>query len=97
MSEAYKLEPYDIEKLKRMPKKKSVKGYTKRNIKAIVEEFADSNYDCCRIYVSKDNMDAHVVASNIRDAIRRCDYVNKIKVVIRHEEIFLVKKSAWED
>ena len=92
-----KLEPYDIEKLKRMPKKKSVKGYTKRDNKAIVEEFSNSNYDCCRIYVSKDNMDAHVVSSNIRDAIRRCDYINIIKVIIRHEEIFLVKKSAWED
>lgn len=90
-----KLEPYDIEKLKRMPKKKAVKGYTKRDNKAIVEEFADSGYDCCRIYVCNDNMDAHVVSSNIRDTIRRCDYMNKIKVIIRHTEIFLVKKIAW--
>ena len=96
MAGVLKLEPYDVEKLKKRPKKKHIKGYVKRNTKAIVEEFADSEYDCCKVCTCKDNMEAHMDSANIRDAIKRCGYENKIKIVVRHTELFLVKKNAWE-
>lgn len=91
-----KLEPYDIRKLWEHPRSRAVGGYKRRNFREVIEEFANSQYDCCKIYSTDDHAKANTIAINIRKSIKRFDYKNTVKAVERGNDVFLVKKSAWE-
>ena len=91
-----KLEPYDIMQLWEHPRSRSAGGYKRRNFSEVLEEFVNSQHDCCKMY-SNDNCEkVNIVSRNFRDSIRRFDYKNTVKVVARGTDVFLVKKSAWE-
>lgn len=95
MSVMYKLEPYDIEELKRRGKRKNKNRYVKRDVEAIVEEFAASEHDCCRVCLCDNDRKAHIECTILRRTVNIFNYDN-IKVVLRGEGVYLVKKSKWE-
>lgn len=95
MSIAYKLEPYDINKLKQKKKRKNPNRYIKRDITAAVEEFVISEYDCCRIFNCDTAREAHIECTIIRRTVQLGNFDN-IKVVVRGEDVYLVKKDKWE-
>ena len=91
-----KLEPYDIRKLWGHPISRSDGGYKRRNFRKVLEDFVNSQHDCCKIYSGDDYAKANIMAVSLRDSIKRFDYKNTVKVVVRGNNVFLVKKRAWE-
>lgn len=45
-----KLEPYDILKLKNIPRRKSGKYAIKNDCIGFIEKFVESDYDCCKVF-----------------------------------------------
>ena len=97
MSEAYELEPYDIEELKNKPKRRIHYGVTRRDAIGLVEKFVDDGYICCKVCTCDDNRKAHIESTILRRSVTLCNYENTVKVVLRGNDVFLVKKSAWEE
>lgn len=91
-----KLEPYDIRKLWENPRSRSDGGYKRQNFRGILEVFVNSQHDCCKIYSGNDYAKANIMAVSLRDSIKRFDYKNTGMVVVRGNNVFLVKKRAWE-
>lgn len=91
-----KLEPYDIRKLWENPRSRSDGGYKRQNFRGILEDFVNSQHDCCKIYSGNDYAKANIMAVSLRDSIKRFDYKNTVMVVVRGNNVFLVKKRAWE-
>lgn len=96
MSELYKLEPYDIEELKNKPRRIIHRGVTKRDTIGIVEKFVEDGYICCKVCTCEDNRKAHIENTILRRSVKLRNYENTVKVVLRGNDVFLVKKSAWE-
>lgn len=91
-----KLEPYDIMQLWELPRSRAVGGHKRRNFREVIEEFVNSQHDCCKIYSAGDYAKANTITMNLRESIKRLDYKNTVIVVVRGTNVFLVKKSAWE-
>ena len=97
MSILYKLEPYDIKELKRKEKRTKPNGHVKRDVTAIVEEFLVSEHDCCRVCICDNDRKAHIECTILRRTVKLGGYDENIKVVLRGESVYLVKKSKWEE
>ena len=97
MSEVYKLEPYDIEELKNKPKRRIPHGVTPRDAIGLVEKFVGDGYICCKVCTCEDNRKAHIESTILRRSVKLRNYENTVKVVLRGNDVFLVKKSAWEE
>lgn len=95
MRELYTLEPYDIKELKRKQVRRSSKGVEQSNASKILEQFAESSMDCCRIYKNDNLMITHHYRTSIMKSIDRFGLKNTVRVVQRGAELFLVKKSKW--
>ena len=92
----YQLEPHDIHELKHREIRKSSKGNVHhRNVIGTIEEFAFSDYDCCKICTCDTNRKAHIECTILRRSVKLGDFTN-VKVVLRGEEVYLVKKSSWD-
>lgn len=91
MSVDFKLEPFDINELKNMDKRK-------RDIRSIIVEFAEGDYDCCRVcscsYVN--DRKSHFEVAILRRSVEMAGYEKEIKVLLRGESVYLVKKNKWE-
>lgn len=96
MSVNYKLEPYDINKLKEMRVRKSSYNCTPRNGIGIIEEFVNSGTDCCRVCICDTDRKAHVECTILRRSVQIGNYSNTVRVVLRGEGVYLVKKDKWE-
>lgn len=97
MSISYKLEPYDINKLKRKEKRKAPHKYARRDVVSIIEEFMVSGYDCCRVCFCENDRKAHFECTILRRSVKTNGYDNSVKVVLRGEGVYLVKKDKWEE
>lgn len=95
MSVPYKLEPYDIYKLKNDPIKKPRSKSITRNVVGVVEEFVNNNYDCCLVCECENGTQSHIEVTIINRVLKRENYIN-VKAVVRGSRVYLVKKSAWE-
>lgn len=96
MSEALKLEPYDIYRLRDKAKQRKAEGYTQRDIIGLINSFIASGCDCCKVCSSDDEKKAFIECSILRRSIKSGDFMN-VKAVLRGEEVFLVKKDRWEE
>lgn len=95
MSVAYKLEPFDINELKNMENRRSSKYCTVRNVRGIIEEFVESEHDCCRVCFCDNDRKAHVEVTILRRSIKMAGYEREVKVVLRGECVYLVKRNKW--
>ena len=97
MSVLYKLEPHDIRELKTRAKRKKPNKHVHRDVISIIEEFVTNNYDCCRVCICDTDRKAHIETTILRRSVKSLNYENQVKVVLRGEEVYLVKKSRWEE
>lgn len=96
MSVPYKLEEYDINALRRQSTRKSTAKQVQRDIIGIIEEFIAGNYDCCRVCVCDNDRKAHFECTILRRTVKVHNYEN-VKVVLRGDKVYLVKKNKWEE
>ena len=96
MSVPYKLEPCDINEVKHIEYRKSSKGCIRRDINATIEDFITSGHDCCRVCIAEDDRKAHFECTVLRRSVKLFNYDN-VKVVLRGECVYLVKKDKWEE
>lgn len=96
MSVNYKLEPYDINELKRKAIRTVPYNCTPRNCIGIIEEFVNSGNDCCRVCTCDTDRKAHVECTILRRSVQIGNYSNTVRVVLRGENVYLVKKDKWE-
>ena len=90
-----KLEPYDIMKLKNIPRRKSGKYTIKNDHIGFIEKFVESDYDCCKVFTGSDDRKAHIECTILRRSISSLG-VN-VRVVLRGNNVFLVRKNVWDE
>lgn len=90
-----KLEPYDIMKLKNIPRRKSGKYTIKNDNIGFIEKFVESDYDCCKVFTGSDDRKAHIECTILRRSISSLG-VN-VRVVLRGNNVFLVRKNVWDE
>lgn len=95
MSVAYKLEPFDINTLKEIDKRKKPGKYIRRHVIEIIDEFVAGNYDCCKVCSCENDRKAHVEVTVLRRSVKSSGH-NNVKVVLRGNNVYLVKKDRWE-
>lgn len=96
MSVAFKLEPFDINELKNMKKRICSGRGVRRDVCSIIEEFAESEHDCCKVCSCDSDRKAHVEVTILRRSVEIAGYKKEIKVILRGEDVYLVKKNKWE-
>ena len=96
MSETLKLETYDIYQLRDKVKQRKSEKSEKRNIVELIENFIDSECNCCRVCSCDDSKQALMESSGLRRTIRNEGFRNVI-TILRGTEVFLVKKDRWEE
>lgn len=90
-----KLEPYDIMKLKNIPRRKSGKYTIKNDCIGFIEEFVESDYDCCKVFTGSDDRKAHIECTILRRSISSLGA--NVRVVLRGNNVFLVRKNVWDE
>lgn len=90
-----KLEPYDIMKLKNMPRRKSGKYTIKNDNIGFIEKFVESDYDCCKVFTGSDDRKAHIECTILRRSISSLGA--NVRVVLRGNNVFLVRKNVWDE
>lgn len=95
MSVDFKLEPFDINELKNMDKRKSSRHAVRRDVLSIINEFAEGDYDCCRVFSCDNDRKAHIELTILRRSVEIAGYKKEIKVLLRGESVYLVKKNKW--
>lgn len=90
-----KLEPYDIMKLKNIPRKKSGKYTIKNDCIFFIEKFVESDYDCCKVFTGADNRKAHIECTILRRSVSSIGA--NVRVVLRGNNVFLVRKNVWDE
>lgn len=98
MSVLLKLEPCDIKDVKNKKVRRDPVGRrTYRNVAGIIEEFIESGHDCCKVCFCDSGRMAHIEVTILRRSVQSCGCArNKIKVVLRGSEVYLVRKDKWE-
>lgn len=90
-----KLEPYDIMKLKNIPRRKSGKYTIKNDNIGFIEKFVESDYDCCKVFTGSDDSKAHIECTILRRSISSLGA--NVRVVLRGNNVFLVRKNVWDE
>lgn len=90
-----KMEPYDIMKLKNIPKQKSCKGTIKNDHICFIEKFIESDYDCCKVFTGSDGRKAHIECTILRRSVSLSGA--NVRVVLRGNNVFLVRKNVWDE
>lgn len=95
MSVPYKLKPFDINELKRQQTRRSTYKQVHRDVIGLIEEFITKNYDCCRVCICDGDRKAHFECTILRRTVKVHNYEN-VRVVLRGNKVYLVKKDKWE-
>lgn len=90
-----KLEPYDIMKLKNIPRRKIGKYTIKNDNIGFIEKFVESDYDCCKVFTGSDDRKAHIECTILRRSISSLGA--NVRVVLRGNNVFLVRKNVWDE
>lgn len=90
-----KLEPYDILKLKNIPRRKSGKYAIKNDCIGFIEKFVESDYDCCKVFTGSDGRKAHIECTILRRSVSSIGA--NVRVVLRGNNVFLVRKNVWDE
>lgn len=90
-----KLEPYDIMKLKNIPRRKGGKYTIKNDNIGFIEKFVESDYDCCKVFTGSDDRKAHIECTILRRSISSLGA--NVRVVLRGNNVFLVRKNVWDE
>lgn len=95
MNGQLKMEPYDIMKLKNIPRKKSGKYAIKNDRIGFIEKFVESDYDCCKVFTGSDDRKAHIECTILRRSVSSLGA--NVRVVLRGNNVFLVRKNIWDE
>ena len=92
-----KLEPYDIHELmrKHKRKRKSNKCIHQRDCVGVIEEFLESDYDCCKVFTGVDGRKAHIEGTILRRSVKIIGA--NVRVIQRGNDVFLVRKDLWDE
>ena len=90
-----KMEPYDIMKLKNIPRRKSGKYTIKNDNIFFIEKFVESDYDCCKVFTGADDRKAHIECTILRRSVNAIGA--NVRVVLRGNNVFLVRKNVWDE
>lgn len=90
-----KMEPYDIMKLKNIPRRKSGKYTIQNDNIFFIEKFVESDYDCCKVFTGSDNRKAHIECTILRRSVNAIGA--NVRVVLRGNNVFLVRKNVWDE
>lgn len=95
MNGQLKMEPYDIMKLKNIPKRKSGKYAIQNDCIGFIEKFVESDYDCCKVFTGSDDRKAHIECTILRRSVSSLGA--NVRVVLRGNNVFLVRKDLWDE
>lgn len=95
MNGQLKMEPYDIMKLKNIPKRKSGKYAIQNDCIGFIEKFVESDYDCCKVFTGSDDRKAHIECTILRRSVNILGA--NVRVVLRGNNVFLVRKNVWDE
>lgn len=90
-----KMEPYDIMKLKNIPRRKTGKYTVTNDCIGFIEKFVESDYDCCKVFTGSDDRKAHIECTILRRSISSLGA--NVRVVLRGNNVFLVRKNVWDE
>ena len=95
-----KLEPYDIRKLWEHPISRSDGGYKRRNFREVLEDFVNSQHDCCKIYSGDDYAKANIMAVRERNdqtkiSKNRCRRICNFSVMGVHDHFWKVLSYGY--
>lgn len=96
MNAQYKLEPCDINEVKSVLIRKAPKHRPNRDGIGLINEFADSDYDCCKVCHCGDNRKAHIEVTILRRSIKSSGHYHSVRVIQRGDCVYLVKRNKWD-
>lgn len=96
MSVQYKLEPCDINEIKNIQIRKPSKYRSNRDNIGLINEFADSEYDCCKVCHCDDDRKAHIEVTILRRSIKSSGHYHSVRVIQRGDCVYLVKRNKWD-
>ena len=90
-----KMEPYDIHELMRKHKRKSSGHAPKRDCIGFIENFVESDYDCCKVFTGTNDSEAHIECAILCRSVKIIGA--NVRVIQRGNDVFLVRKDLWDE